>query len=130
MNLQRERKIKPDFSMASMTDLVFLLLIFFMLVSTLINTNALDLLLPGSTGGKPGDQPVSVSITKKGKYYINRDEVTWGDFNVSLMKVLSDRADRSVAIHAEQGVVIEKVVDLLDVLNQNDIKAVLAVDPK
>lgn len=128
MNLKGRNKISPQFNMASMTDIVFLLLLFFMLTSTLVNTNALDLLLPKGEGKSRLNEPVSVSITKDEVYYINTDKIELDFIENKLTELLQGQENPTVSVRAEQGVKIENVVSVLDILSRNQIKAVLAVD--
>ena len=72
MNLRGRNKITPEFNMSSMTDIVFLLLIFFMIASTLVTTNAIDILLPKSSGKTENKKSVSVSIQKDLTFYIDQ----------------------------------------------------------
>ena len=73
MSLKSQNKINPNFSMSSMTDIVFLLLIFFMLTSTLVTTNALDIVLPTSSAQPLKKQTLSFSITEDLRYFINNE---------------------------------------------------------
>ena len=75
MTLRSKNKVSPDFNMSSMTDIVFLLLIFFMLTSTLVSPNALKLLLPNSKAKTLEKQTISVSITKEIDFFVNEDKV-------------------------------------------------------
>ena len=75
MALRSKNKVSAAFSMSSMTDIVFLLLIFFMLTSTLVTTNALDLVLPNSTAQTVKKQRVSVSINENFEYFIDKEAV-------------------------------------------------------
>ena len=75
MTLRSRNKISPNFNMSSMTDIVFLLLVFFMLTSTLVSPNALKLLLPNSKAKTLEKQTISVSITKEIDFYINNENV-------------------------------------------------------
>ena len=75
MALRSKNKVSAAFSMSSMTDIVFLLLIFFMLTSTLVTTNALDLVLPNSTAQTVKKQRVSVSINENFEYFIDKESV-------------------------------------------------------
>ena len=74
MILKSHNKINPNFSMSSMTDIVFLLLIFFMLTSTLVTTNALEIILPSSSAQPLKKQSVSVSITEDLRYFVNNEK--------------------------------------------------------
>tara|TARA_B000000441_G_C21500224_1_gene208975 strand:+ start:324 stop:596 length:273 start_codon:yes stop_codon:yes gene_type:complete len=76
MNLRGRNKVSPEFSMSSMTDIVFLLLIFFMLTSPVITPEALDLILPKAKGKTTNQQNVSVSITKELQVYINDERIS------------------------------------------------------
>ena len=75
MSLKSQNQINPNFSMSSMTDVVFLLLIFFMLTSTLVTTNALKITLPTSSAEPIKQQTISISITEDLRYFINNDPI-------------------------------------------------------
>ncbi len=130
MNLGNRNKISPEFSMASMTDIVFLLLIFFMLTSTLVTADALDLVLPKASGKTEHSQNISVSITKDLNYYIDKKKVQ--DVNIETqLKAILDKEEKPVIIlRAEEGVPIEKAVFVMDIANRNNYKVILAVRPE
>ncbi len=128
MNFKGRNKVSPDFNMSSMTDIVFLLLIFFMLTSTMVTTNALDIVLPKAKGKTERNQSVAVNITKDLNYFIDENQVDESSLESSLL-VLLDSSEKSVIIRAEEGVPVEKVVHVLDIANRNQIKVVLAVRP-
>jgi len=112
-----------------MTDIVFLLLIFFMLTSTLVTTNALDLVLPSSKAKSVKKQTVSVSIDKNLEHYIDRDKVEPA-FVESLLKTrLADSEDKVVVLRVEKGVPIEHAVMVMDIAYRNQFKIVLATQP-
>lgn len=116
--------------MASMTDIVFLLLIFFMLTSPAITPEALDLLLPNATGKTTNVQNVSVSITKDLEVYMDSEKVNFSSLESLLKEKLSGTEDPTIILRAEQGVPIEKAVSVMDIANRNGYKLVLAVKPK
>jgi biopolymer transport protein ExbD len=76
MNLRGRNKVSSEFSMSSMTDIVFLLLVFFMLTTPAVTPEALDLILPKAKGKSTNQQNISVSVTKEGEYYVNGDKVS------------------------------------------------------
>ena len=76
MNLRGRNKISPEFSMSSMTDIVFLLLVFFLLTSPAITPDALDLILPKAKGKTTNVQKASVSITSEGAYSVSYTHLT------------------------------------------------------
>lgn len=130
MNLRGRNKISPEFSMSSMTDVVFLLLIFFMLTSPAITPEALDLILPKAKGKTTTKQNISVSITKDLQIYINKERVSNTSLEQRLKEALAGVEDPTIILRAEEGVPIEKAVDVMDIANRNRYKIVLAVKPE
>lgn len=130
MKIRGRNKVSPEFSMSSMTDIVFLLLIFFMLTSTLVTTNALDLVLPKAKGKTDSNKSVSVSINKDLEFFIDKKQINEADIEEELLAILSQADQKSIVLRAEEGVPIEKAVGVLDIANRNEIKVVLAVRPK
>jgi biopolymer transport protein ExbD len=130
MNLRGRNKVTPEFNMSSMTDIVFLLLIFFMLTSTMVTTNALDLILPKAKGKTDSNKNISVSINKNLEFFIDKEKVSEADLETKLMSLFTSDKEKAIILRAEEGVPIEKAVNVLDIANRNQIKVVLAVRPK
>ena len=130
MEIRGRNKINPNFNMSSMTDIVFLLLIFFMLTSTLVTVNALDIILPKAQGKTENKKSIAVSITKNLDFYIDREKVKEGNLEQSLLENLKADDSPTIVLRAEEGVPIEKAVKVLDIANRNKIKVILAVRPK
>ena len=130
MNLRGRNKISPEFSMSSMTDIVFLLLIFFMLTSPAITPEALDLILPKAKGKTTTKQNVAVSITKDLQVYIDKERVSNSSLEARLQEALSGVEDPTIILRAEEGVPIERAVNVMDIANRNRYKIVLAVKPE
>ncbi len=129
MNLRGRNKISPEFSMSSMTDIVFLLLVFFLLTSPAITPDALDLILPKAKGKSTNQQKASVSITKDGAFYINKERVSEYNIEKELQTLLAGQDAPTIILRAEEGVPIEQAVMVMDVANRNNFKVVLAVRP-
>ncbi len=129
MNLRSRNKVSADFSMSSMTDIVFLLLIFFMLTSPAITPEALDLILPKAQGKTTNVSNLSVSITKDLQVYINNERVSQSALENTLKQRLAGVEDPTIILRAEEGVPIEKAVNVMDIANRNRYKIVLAVKP-
>ncbi|GAB4250101.1 MAG: biopolymer transporter ExbD [Vicingaceae bacterium] len=129
MALRSKNKVSTNFSMSSMTDIVFLLLIFFMITSTLISPNALKLLLPKSSSKTVAKQTISVSITKDLKFAINAKIVPFEQLEAQLTTMLQNEEEPGIVLHAEQGVPIEEVVKVMDIANRHKYKMVLATSP-
>ncbi|SDS03849.1 ExbD/TolR family protein [Christiangramia echinicola] len=130
MNLRGRNKISPEFSMSSMTDVVFLLLIFFMLTSPVITPEALDLILPKAKGKTTSKTTLSVSITKDLQVYINSERISNSALESTLKSRLAGEENPTIILRAEEGVPIEKAVNVMDIANRNSYKIVLAVKPE
>jgi len=130
MNIKGRNKISPEFNMSSMTDIVFLLLIFFMLTSTLVTVNALDIILPKAQGKTENNKSTAVSITKNLNFYVDKKKVNEGEIEQYLLDKMKDQQNQTIVLRAEEGVPIEKAVKILDIANRNKIKVILAVRPK
>jgi len=130
MDIRGRNKVSPEFSMSSMTDIVFLLLIFFMLTSTLVTTDALDLVLPKAKGKTEHSQNLSVSINKKLDYYINKKRVAKNNLETHLKAMLSKEKKPVIILRVAEGVPIENAVYVMDIANRNNYKVILAVRPK
>lgn len=130
MNLKTRNKRSVEFSMSSMTDIVFLLLIFFMLTSTLVSPNALKLLLPKSSGKTLANQSVSVSIDQDKNFYFGQEQVTLDQLELRLNEVATTEEEATVVLNAERSVPIEEVVKVMGMANKFKIKMILATDPE
>lgn len=129
MNIRGRNKVTPEFNMSSMTDIVFLLLIFFMLASTLVTTNAIDIILPTASGKTENKQSVAVSIKKNLTYYIDEKLVGESVLESQLIALLSSEKQPTIVLRAEKSVPVENVVKVMDIANRNKFKVILAVKP-
>lgn len=127
MKLKGRNKVSPDFSMSSMTDIVFLLLIFFMLTAN--SPNALDLLLPKAKGKSTNTQNVSVSIDKNLQYFVNNEKINGEYIEIELRKALEGQEKPTIILRAEESVAIKEAVNVMDIANRNNYKVILAVRP-
>lgn len=128
MNFKSRNKVSAEFSMASMTDLIFLLLIFFMLTAN--SPNALDLLLPKAKGKSTNQKNVAVSIRKDLTYYVDNKSVTPENMEAELLAKLSDKENPTVLLRVEETVPIENAVSIMDIANKHKFKIILAVRPQ
>ena len=128
MKFKGRNKVSPEFSMSSMTDIVFLLLVFFMLTSNA--PNALDLILPKAKGKSTNTKNVAVSIQKNAAFYINSKKVKEAEIEEELRTLLAGQDKPTILLRAEEGVPIEDAVLVMDIANRNQFKVILAVRPK
>lgn len=129
MDFKGRNKVTPEFNMSSMTDIVFLLLIFFMLASTLVTTSAIDILLPTASGKTENKKSVSVSIKKDLTYYIDQKRVGISVLERQLISILSKENSPTIVLRAEKSVPVDNVVKIMDIANRNKFKVILAVKP-
>ncbi len=130
MALKRRNKVNAAFSMSSMTDIVFLLLIFFMVTSTLVAPNALKLLLPQSNNQTAAKAQTTISITKDKRYYINDKgnikRVSFREIEPALVKQFGNQKDVFISLHADKSVPIDEVVKIMNIARRNEYKMILA----
>ena len=129
MNIRGRNKISPEFNMSSMTDIVFLLLIFFMIASTLVTTNAIDILLPKASGKTENKKSVAVSIKKDLSFYIDQSKVEVQNLEAELLELLQKEATPTLVLRAEKSVPVDYLVKVMDISNRNKFKIILAVNP-
>jgi biopolymer transport protein ExbD len=133
MALKRRNKISAEFSMASMTDMIFLLLLFFMLSSSLVSPNALNLKLPSSTSKTVASSTLAVSITPEGKYYLNNKEMP---FNIlqRMVQLEVDKAgdpkNTTMTIVADKSATVEMLANIMELAHTLKINAILATETK
>ena len=120
--------------MSSMTDIVFLLLIFFMVTSTLIAPNALKLLLPQSSNQTQAKPLTTISITSDLRYYVNSSgklmQVSFDEIEPFLQKTLGTDDEIYVSLHADKTVPIDEVVKIMNIARRNHYKMILATSPE
>jgi len=130
MNLRSRNKVNASFSMSSMTDLVFLLLIFFIIVSTLVSPYALPVDLPKSSNKVKDKQKVSLRIGPDLIYSVNNKIVDPQEVETTLAGYLTGTENPSIVMHVDQSVPTGETVKMLDIAKRNQWKIVLATKPK
>ena len=136
MAIKSQNKISTEFSMASMSDLVFLLLIFFMLTSTLVSPNAIKLLLPSSSSKTIAKQTTTVYINDQNLFFVNETPANDANMQQLLAQSLIGQTEGVIVLRADQSVPVQYIVTVIDAVNQmNDIlqtkhKVILATKPK
>jgi biopolymer transport protein ExbD len=130
MNLRGRNKVNPNFNMSSMTDIVFLLLIFFMLTSTLVTVSAIDVFLPKAGGKTENKTSIAISITDKSLYYIDKTEVSEADLENEILKQVGTDKEKTVVIRGDKDAPYKNVMMIIDIANRNKLKMILAVNGK
>ena len=131
MALSSRNKISVNFSSVGMTDVVFNLLIFFMLTSTLVHPNALKLLLPKGSVQTSAKPLTTVSITSDLKFYVETQQMNdLTQLEAVLKQKLGDNPDTYISLHADKTVPFENVVKVLNIAQKNNYKLIIATSPK
>jgi len=130
MNLRGRNKVDPSFNMSSMTDIVFLLLIFFMLTSTLVTVSAIDILLPKAGGKTENSKSVAVTITSKSLFYIDKIKVSAASLEGEILKSVGADKKKTIIIRGDKEVAYKNVMKVIDIANKNKLKMILAVKGK
>lgn len=130
MAIKRASKVDMNVGSASMTDLMFLLLIFLMIATTLINPNALKLLLPKSSTQNKEKPLTTISITADLQYFVESKPVAFDQIQSELKVRLEGVEDPTVSLHCDQSVPVNEVVKVMNIARDNKYKLVLATDPE
>ena len=130
MNLRGRNKINPTFNMSSMTDIVFLLLIFFMLTSTLVTVSAIDVLLPKAGGKTENSSSIAVSITDKSLFYIDKTKVSATNLESEILRKIGIDKQKTIIIRGDKEVPYRNIMKVIDIANRNKLKMILAVKGK
>lgn len=136
MAIQSRNKRSVAFSTASMSDLVFLLLIFFMLTSTLVSPNAIKLLLPSSNSKTMAKQTVTVYINDNFNYFVGEARVTQNQLQDKIDRSLAGELNASVVLRSDKTVPVQYVINVIDAVNninskyKTKHKVILATKPK
>jgi biopolymer transport protein ExbD len=130
MAISQRNKISINFSSVGMTDVVFNLLIFFMLTSTLVHPSAIKLLLPKGSTQTSAKPQTTVSITSDLLYYVEQQPVSFDQLEAVLKEKLGSSPETYIAVHADKTVPFENVVKVLDIAQRNNYKLIIATSPK
>ncbi len=136
MAIKSRNKRKIDFNSSSMSDLVFLLLIFFMLTSTLVAPNAIKLLLPSSSSKTMSKQTITVYVDDKNQYYVGEKRVRESELKDEIFAGLANQIEGTVVIRSDKSVAVQYIVNIIDAVNEinkdtdNKHKVLLATSNK
>lgn len=131
MNLRRKNKVHSEVSTHSLNDIMFFLMLFFLIASTMANPNVVKLMLPSANSTQTViKKPISVSIKKDLTYWIDTSPVNADALESTLLAKTKNSADPAVVIRVDKDVPVQYLVDILDIGNKLKIKMVLATMPK
>ena len=127
MNLRRKNRPVGEIYTASLNDIMFFLLLFFLITSTLATPNVLKLLLPSSkTSNQSIKHPLTISVTGDLQYAVNNTPVLHDQLEVTIRAAIKDQTDPTALLKVDKTIQVQNLVDLLDIGNRLNIKMVLA----
>jgi len=131
MNIKRKRHFKAEVSTSSLNDIMFFLLLFFLIVSSLANPNVIKLLLPNSKSAQNlNKQQISISITKDKKFFIDNRQITFSEIEPLLKSRIGSLQEPTVILRLENSLTVKDLVDVLEIGNRLQVKMLMATNKK
>jgi biopolymer transport protein ExbD len=129
MNIRRNKHFKPEVSTSSLNDIMFFLLLFFLIVSTLANPNVIKVLLPNSKSAQNlNKQQINLTVTLDRKYYINQKEVPLNKLETELRNQIKDIDSPTIILRFAKDLSVQDLVDVLEIGVRLNIKMVMATE--
>lgn len=129
MQIRRRKEFHDEDAMSAMNDIMFFLMLFFLIISTMANQNIIKLLLPKAEETEQlAKQPVTLSVTEDLKYYINQSEVNVTDLEAALQSAMANNIDNTVVLRVAKGLTVQDLVDVMQIGARLKIKMVLSTD--
>jgi biopolymer transport protein ExbD len=132
MNLRKRNKATVEVHTSALNDIMFFLLLFFLLASAVVNPQVVKLLLPRSESGQQSNaqKTITISISEKLEYFVEKQQVNLESLQAEVEKYQVASPDLTIVLYVARGVSIENTMQVFDVANQLKLKVVLAVEPK
>lgn len=127
MAIKSRNKVDVSFNMSSMTDIVFLLLVFFIIASTLITPNGLNIQLPQGEG-RIKTQPTTVAVDVEGQYALNGKKIPFSQLEEGIINDLSNKDKKGIVLKADKAAPFELVVKVMNIANKHEYNIVIATD--
>ncbi|MDR0193587.1 MAG: biopolymer transporter ExbD [Myroides sp.] len=131
MAIKRNKRFQAEVATSSLSDIMFFLLLFFLIISTLANPNVIKMMLPkASNNEKTNRQHISISVTEDKRYFIDKKEVAFNELESTLLAEIGDNTDQAVVVRIPFDSQIQELVDLLQIGVKNNLKFVIATQTK
>jgi biopolymer transport protein ExbD len=131
MPIKRNKRFHAEVATSSLSDIMFFLLLFFLIISTLANPNVIKMTLPrAKSNEKTNKQLISLSVTENKKYYIDKQEVIFDNLEKTLLSKLDTSKDQTVVVRIPFNLQVQDLVDVLQIGVKNNLKFVIATSPK
>src|SRR5882672_798806 len=131
MKLKRQNDFRAEVATGSLNDIMFFLLLFFLIISTVTNPNVIKVLLPKSKSGQTlNKQNITLSVTENKKYYINQREVPFSQLEPELIKACQGISEPTIVLHLPKNLTVQDLVDVMQIGAKHKLKMVLATSTK
>ena len=131
MKLRKRLEFKPEVATGSLNDIMFFLLLFFLLVATFANPNVIKLLLPKSASNQTIDKKqITLSITKEKNYFIDKEQIPFNKLEGSLKVIKQKINDVTIVLRTDNSLTIQDLIDVLAIGNKLQIKMILATEKR
>lgn len=131
MAIKRNRRFHAEVHASSMSDIMFFLLLFFLIISTLANPNVIKMTLPKSkTNDKTNKQFISISVTEEKAFFIDKQPVNYDDLEKELLAKIGTDKEQTVVVRIPFNLQVQDLVDVLQIGVKNNLKFVIATNPK
>jgi biopolymer transport protein ExbD len=130
MAIKRQSKVDASFSASSMTDLMFLLLTFFLVLTTLVSPNAIKVVLPQSNSQAKDKAITTVTIDKELNYYVDNESVAYSALETILQEKLAGQVKPPISLHMDKTVPVDEFVKFMNIARRNDYVPILAANPE
>lgn len=128
MKLKRKREMQAEVYTSSLNDIMFFLLLFFLIISTLVNPSVIQLMLPKASANvqKISKQTINLSVTKDLKYYFDDKPIAFDDIKPRIQKMVTNPENITIILRADRTIQLQDLVSILDIGNQLHVKMILA----
>ncbi len=131
MAIKRNKRFHAEVATSSLSDIMFFLLLFFLIISTLANPNVIRMTLPKSkTNEKTNKQLITLSVTEEKRYFIDKEEVLLDQLETRLLQLMDPAKNQTVIIRIPATLQVQDLVDVLQIGVRNKLKFVIATSPK
>ena len=131
MPIKRNKRFHAEVATSSLSDIMFFLLLFFLIISTLANPNVIRMTLPKSkTNEKTNKQLITISVTEEKRFFVDKQEVTFDNLETTLLSKMSPSKDLTVVVRIPFNMQVQDLVDVLQIGVKNKLKFVIATSPK
>jgi biopolymer transport protein ExbD len=125
--VKRNKRFHAEVATSSLSDIMFFLLLFFLIISTLANPNVIRMTLPKSkTNEKTNKQLISLSVTEDKRFYLDKKEVAFDQLEAELLAQMGDAKDQTVVVRIPFNLQVQDLVDVLQIGVKNKLKFVIA----